>query len=224
MGRLGHDRGSARAGAAAHAGGDEDHIGVLERLGDLVAALLGALAADLRVGARALTVRQLFADLNFISGGRHVERLLICVHRDKVDTARTGAHHAVDHVVAAAANADDLDLNYVSDRSPIRMPCRFLLQSVVWARHLPLQAPQYQVFAILIIVLRFPQSIAIGHFGETFLRQLPPLFRDEVSPAVVHQVDRAGLIGFKLLHHRAHIPKLVAMSASQGILTVKRSK
>ena len=52
-------------------------------------------------------------------------------------------------------------------------------------------------------------SIAIGHFGETFLRQLPPLFRDEVSPAVVHQVDRAGLIGFKLLHHRAHIPELV---------------
>ena len=110
---LGNNGRAARAGAAAHAGGDEDHIGVLERLGDLVAALLGALAADLRVGARALTVRQLFADLNFISGGRHVERLLICIHRDKVDTARTGAHHAVDHVVAAAANADDLDLNYV---------------------------------------------------------------------------------------------------------------
>ena len=110
---LGNNGRAARAGAAAHASGDEDHIGVLERLGDLVAALLGALAADLRVGARALTVRQLFADLDFISGGRHVERLLICVHRDKVDAARTGAHHAVDHIVAAAANADDLDLNYV---------------------------------------------------------------------------------------------------------------
>ena len=101
------------AGAVADAGGEDDLCGVLECLGDLGAALLGALAADLRVGARALTMRQLFADLDFISGGRHVERLLICVHRDKVDAARTGANHAVDHVVAAAANADDLDLNYV---------------------------------------------------------------------------------------------------------------
>ena len=110
---LGNNGRAARTGAAAHAGGDEDHIGVLERLGDLVAALLGALAADLGVGACALAVGQLFADLDLIGSGRHVERLLIGVDCDKVDAARAGAHHAVDHVVAAAANADDFDLYYV---------------------------------------------------------------------------------------------------------------
>ena len=110
---LGNDGRAARAGAAAHAGGDEDHIRVLQRLGDLVAALFGALAADLRIRACALTVRQLLADLDLIGSGGNIERLLICVDCDKIHAARTGAHHAVNNVVAAAANADDLDLHYV---------------------------------------------------------------------------------------------------------------
>ena len=37
MGSLGHDRGSAGAGATAHTGGDEDHLGALQGVGDLVA-------------------------------------------------------------------------------------------------------------------------------------------------------------------------------------------
>ena len=54
---LRHDGGRAGAGAAAHAGGDEHHVRVLERLADLVAALLGRLASDIGVRARALSVR-----------------------------------------------------------------------------------------------------------------------------------------------------------------------
>ena len=47
------------------------------------------LLADLGVGARALAVRQLFADLDvLLSRRRHVERLLIGIHRDEVDAAR----------------------------------------------------------------------------------------------------------------------------------------
>ena len=42
----------AGAGAAALAGGDEHHVGALEDLLDLVAVLLGGLAADLGVAAR----------------------------------------------------------------------------------------------------------------------------------------------------------------------------
>ena len=53
LGDLGHDRGAAGAGAAALAGGDEDHVGALEHLLDLVAVLLGGLAADLGVAAGA---------------------------------------------------------------------------------------------------------------------------------------------------------------------------
>ena len=42
----------AGAGAAALAGGDEHHVGALEHLFDLLAVLLGGLAADLGVAAR----------------------------------------------------------------------------------------------------------------------------------------------------------------------------
>ena len=51
-GHLGHDRRRAGAGAAAHAAGDEDHVGALDRLGHLVAVLLDRLPADLGPGAR----------------------------------------------------------------------------------------------------------------------------------------------------------------------------
>ena len=112
-GDLGHHRSRACAGAAAHAGGDEDHIGVLERLGDLVAALLGGLAADLGIGACALSAGQLFADLQLIVGAGSVQRLLVRIHGDKIDALGSAAHHAVDHIVAAAANADHLDTDYV---------------------------------------------------------------------------------------------------------------
>ena len=53
LGDLGDHRRGARAGAAALAGGDEDHVRALERLLDLVAALVGRAVADLGVGARA---------------------------------------------------------------------------------------------------------------------------------------------------------------------------
>jgi hypothetical protein len=52
-GRLGDDRGSAGAGAAAHAGGDEDHVGAIEVLGDLQRRFFGRAHPDFRVGAGA---------------------------------------------------------------------------------------------------------------------------------------------------------------------------
>ena len=51
-GDLGHDRGGPGPGAAALAGGDEDHVGALERLFDLDPVLLGRLPADLGIAAR----------------------------------------------------------------------------------------------------------------------------------------------------------------------------
>ena len=52
LGDLGDDRRAAGAGAAALAGGDEDHVGALEHLLDLLAVLLGGLPADLGVASR----------------------------------------------------------------------------------------------------------------------------------------------------------------------------
>ena len=64
LGGLRHGGGRAGARAAAHAGGDEDHVAVLDALGDVVAALLRAALAHLRIAARALAVSQLLADLH----------------------------------------------------------------------------------------------------------------------------------------------------------------
>ena len=50
---LGDDRCRAGAGAAAFAGGDEDHVGALQHLFDLLEVLLGRHATDLRVAAGA---------------------------------------------------------------------------------------------------------------------------------------------------------------------------
>ena len=50
---LGDDRRRAGAGAAAHAAGDEDHVGALQRREHLVAVLLDRLAPDLGPGAGA---------------------------------------------------------------------------------------------------------------------------------------------------------------------------
>ena len=112
-GDLCHHRGSACACAAAHAGGDEHHVGALQRLGHLVAALLGGLAAHIGVRACALAAGELLADLNFIVGAGGVQCLLVRVDRHKIHALSAAAHHAVDHVVAAAADAHDLDVDHI---------------------------------------------------------------------------------------------------------------
>ena len=50
---VGDHRRGAGAGAAAHAGGDEQHVGAVDQLGDAVAVLHRGVAADLGLGAGA---------------------------------------------------------------------------------------------------------------------------------------------------------------------------
>ena len=50
---LRDDRRGARAGAAAHAGGDEHHVGAVQHLADALAVLERGLAPDFRIRARA---------------------------------------------------------------------------------------------------------------------------------------------------------------------------
>ena len=113
VGRLGHDRGSARAGAAAHAGGDKDHLRTLQRVGDLVLALLGGALADLRVSTGTAALGQLGTKLDLLGGLGVEQSLLVGVHRDELDPGQTGLHHAVDGVAAAATYADNLDIGYI---------------------------------------------------------------------------------------------------------------
>ena len=65
---LGDDRRAAGAGAAALAGGDEDHVGALQRFLQLVAALLRGGLADAGIGAGAEAARRLRADVELHVG------------------------------------------------------------------------------------------------------------------------------------------------------------
>ena len=103
------DRRGARAGAAALAGGDEDHVRAAQRALDLVVALLGGAAADLRVGARAEALGELAADVDLRRRVAHLELLDVGVDRDEVDLRDPGVHHPVERVQAGAADADDAD-------------------------------------------------------------------------------------------------------------------
>ena len=107
--QLGDDRRAAGARAAALAGGDEDHVGALERLLQLVPALLRGGQADGRVGAGAEAAGRLRADVDLHVGVAHQQRLRVGVDGDELDPGETRVDHPVDGVRAAAADADDLD-------------------------------------------------------------------------------------------------------------------
>ena len=54
---------------------------------------------------------KLFTDLDLIGGAGHVQRLLVGIHRHKLHALGPRANHAVDDVVAAAAHADDFNID-----------------------------------------------------------------------------------------------------------------
>ena len=109
LGDLGDDRGCTGAGAATLAGGDEDHVGALEGLLDLLAVRLGGRLADLGIGTGAETTGDLAADVELDIGIAHEERLRVGVDGDELDALQAGVDHPVDGVDATATDADDLD-------------------------------------------------------------------------------------------------------------------
>ena len=106
---AGDDRCPAGAGAAALARRHEDHVGALEHLFDLLAVVLGGLAADVRVGPGAEPAGELAADVELDVGVAHQQRLRVGVDRDELDALQADIDHAVDGVDPAPADADDLD-------------------------------------------------------------------------------------------------------------------
>ena len=72
--------------AASFSGGDEDHVSALERLFELVAALLCGGESDLGISTGAESACHLRADLNLHVGVSHHQRLRIGVHGDELDT------------------------------------------------------------------------------------------------------------------------------------------
>ena len=135
--RAGDDRRRARAGAAAHAGGDEDHVRAREMIADLVDHLLGRGAADLglRAGAEPLGDRE--AHLDDALGLATGQRLGVGVGDDEFDALEAGLDHVVDGIAARAADPEhgDARLEFPDVRSleidrhdlalswPLSLPC-----------------------------------------------------------------------------------------------------
>ena len=105
----GDDGGAPGAGATALPRGDEDHVGPLEDLLDLLGVVLGGALADLRVGSGAEAPGELAADVELDVGVAHQQRLGVGVDRDELDALEADLDHPVDGVDTAAADADDLD-------------------------------------------------------------------------------------------------------------------
>ena len=102
---------SAGAGAAAHPGGDEDHVGALEHLRNERLGFLGRFLANIRLGACAHAAGQLFADLDLVLALGLFKVLLIRIDCDKFNALDIGRDHAVDNIVAGAADTDHLDFH-----------------------------------------------------------------------------------------------------------------
>ncbi len=107
--RLGDDRCGAGAGAAAHAGGDEQHMGAFERLFDLLERLFGGGLADLRTGAGAEALGDPKAELDALVGGRSVQGLGVRIGDEEVDALNVIGDHIGHRIAAGAPHADDAD-------------------------------------------------------------------------------------------------------------------
>ena len=108
-GDLGDDGRATGAGATTLASGDEDHVGPLEDLLDLLRVVLGGLLADLGVGAGAQPAGELAADVELDVGVAHQQGLGVGVDGDELDPTEADLDHPVDGVHTTAADADDLD-------------------------------------------------------------------------------------------------------------------
>src|SRR5919204_274615 len=123
---LGDDGRRAGAGAAAHAGRNEDHVGALQRLAQIITALLGGALPNLGVAARAQALGQLLADAQLHRGHGSNQHLVVGVDGDELDVLHTRRDHAIDGVAPAAADSYYLDhgkIGYGWDVHPPGLLC-----------------------------------------------------------------------------------------------------
>src|SRR5208282_2543253 len=81
---------------------------------DLVGILERGFTTDLGIRTGAESVGELYAELNLGGGARHAQGLQVGVGDDEFDVFHAGVNHAIDRVVAAATDTDDLDTSVVA--------------------------------------------------------------------------------------------------------------
>ena len=95
-----------------HAGGDEDHVGGLEMLDQIVDRFLGSGAADVGPGPRTKPVGDVEAELKPPLAQRLRQRLAIRVGHKEFDPLQLGVDHVVHGIAAGAPDADDRDARF----------------------------------------------------------------------------------------------------------------
>ena len=103
-----HGRG-AGAGAAAHAGGDKQHIGTADGFGDGFAIFLSGRAADFGVGTGTQAAGEVHAQLDAFGCIAAAQGLRISIRADEFHALHGVVDHIVDGIAAAAADADYFD-------------------------------------------------------------------------------------------------------------------
>src|SRR5690606_13007572 len=96
-------------GATAHAGGNEDHIGATNYLGECIEALFRGTFADFRPASGAKTLGEFVTDPDRYRRLRVQQGLAIGIDHNELNTFNVGLDHAIDSVATTAADADDLD-------------------------------------------------------------------------------------------------------------------
>ena len=108
LGYFGDDGSRASAGAAAHTGGDEEHLGVVgDGFLDVFSLVGGSFAGALRLiaGAEAEVTKR-----NLVGDRRGIEGLHVGVADDEVDAFDTLTVHVVDGIATTATDTNDLDV------------------------------------------------------------------------------------------------------------------
>ena len=142
------DRRAAGAGAAAHAGGDEHHVGAGEQLADALDVLGGGLAADLGIGAGAEALREVPCRAAASPArGSPSSACASVLAAMKSTPWQAGRDHRVDRVAAAAADADDLDpcAQLVAIRQLDHQPTSFTLAPCGRSASCAVCAPRWPV-------------------------------------------------------------------------------
>ncbi len=103
------DRCCTRAGAAAHARGDEHHVRAVEMPGEVFRRFLGRGLADFRPSARAVALGDMRPELDAAFGAREHQLLRVGIGDDEFHARQIKGDHVVDRIGAAAADADHRD-------------------------------------------------------------------------------------------------------------------
>ena len=106
---LGDDGSSTCASPTALTGGDEDHVGALEGLLDLVSVILGSLTSLVRVRTCTQSSGEVPADVELDVGIAREEGLGIGVDGEELDSLEPRLDHAVHGIATATAYPHDLD-------------------------------------------------------------------------------------------------------------------